>query len=311
MMLYSTYAILIYVGFIGHSHNMFLDIIIEQGFVALAALAWMWLLMGEALWRSMTLKRVRRRRRREGEVRPEDSETNRPKTNGKRTVLGAAAFSLVIMLVHGLVDDALYSSRGVVLLFLPLAFAVPALRRATLPSRQQQLVVGFSAVGLALLLGLLSWRPLLSMIDANLAAVRQSRTELGEYTWPEWPIQDALRREVDLSESIQGYQRALALNPANTTAARRLGQIELSLGDYEAALEHLSQAYRYRPSDTATRRLLAEALVVNGRIEEGQAFWESVNNDQNQLKWREFWYGHIGDAERQASVRQVYETQMQ
>ena len=38
------------------------------------------------------------------------------------------------------------------------------------------------------------WRPLQSTAISNLAAVRQSQVELSQYSWPEWPIQDALRR---------------------------------------------------------------------------------------------------------------------
>jgi O-antigen ligase len=41
-MLYSTYAYLIHVDFLNHAHNLYLNVVIEQGFFALLALLWMW-----------------------------------------------------------------------------------------------------------------------------------------------------------------------------------------------------------------------------------------------------------------------------
>jgi O-antigen ligase len=103
MMLYSTYALLIHVGFDVHSHNMLLDVAVEQGLPALVVLVSMWVLFAWAVWRAM-------------------GQTRAP--SGTRA-LYAAALSLVVVLIHGLVDDVLYGSRAVLLLFVPLAFAIP------------------------------------------------------------------------------------------------------------------------------------------------------------------------------------------
>ena len=82
-----------------------------------------------------------------------------------------------------------------------------------------------------------------------------------------------MRREIDLSSPIANYEQALALNSNNATANRRLGQIELSLGDYEEALSHLLAAYEMTPWDNATRQLLGEAYIVNGQVDDGAALW--------------------------------------
>jgi tetratricopeptide (TPR) repeat protein len=139
---------------------------------------------------------------------------------------------------------------------------------------------------------------------SNLAAVRQSKKELSLYEWPTWPIQDAVRNEVDLSEVIAGFEKALSVNPQNCSAARRLGQIELSIGEYEDALDHLKLAYLRTPWDNASRQLLGEAYLVNGFVEEGRSLWDSVNNSQDQLKAREFWYNYIGDDMRANWIRE-------
>jgi tetratricopeptide (TPR) repeat protein len=123
------------------------------------------------------------------------------------------------------------------------------------------------------------------------------------YEWPEWVVQDELRRKLDLQPAVAHYEQALALSPDNGAANRRLGQIELSLGEYEDALLHLQTAYKATPWDNATRQLLGEALIVNGRIEEGAEMWATVDRSNNQLDLRAFWYEYIGDSQRLAWVR--------
>ena len=145
----------------------------------------------------------------------------------------------------------------------------------------------------------------MSTLEANLAAVRQSKSELGVYEWPEWPIQDEVRRDSDLSATIAGFENALELNSRNASANRRLGQIELSLAEYEDALAHLEMAYFLSPQDNATRQLLGEAFIANGALQDGLALWQTVNNGQNQLPIREFWYGFIGDVDRRDSISAV------
>jgi hypothetical protein len=285
MMLYSTYVLQLHVGFLTHSHNFFFNVVIEQGILGLLALIWMWVLFARAVWREGVQRGFSR------------------KSGG----LGAAALSLTAILLHGLFDNALYGSGGVFVLFAPLSFAVPFLpRRRHLTTRWPVWV--FPVAAIVLLALALVWRDsLLSLLYSNLGAVRQSRAELGVYSWPKWPIQDAVRREVDLSQSIADFERALEYDPGNPTANRRLGLIELSLGEYEDALAHLQTAYRNEPSSVPTRQLLGEALVVNGRLEEGRALWAGLGNELDQLNNRIFWYEHIGEAERAEWLRQAAE----
>ena len=313
-LLYSSYSLLAHVGFITHSHSLYFDVIIEQGVIALIALAWMWLLMFEGIWRSLSVKRSSRTRRRRssGDASHEEAsvETGR---SGKRPirywriVLGAGAMSLVVMLVQGLIDDPIYSSRAVVIFFLPLAFGVPILRAAAAPSRRWQARTVLIAAGLILIVAVFWWRPLYSRFSSNLAAVRQSRAELGVYNWPEWPIQDAVRREVELSSAIAGYEKALELHSDNTSANRRLGQIELSLGQYDEALYHLQKAYLAAPWDNATRQLLGEAYIVTGDVQAGRELWQSVDNSISQLEIRQYWYDYLGEDPPLTWMRQAAE----
>jgi tetratricopeptide (TPR) repeat protein len=222
----------------------------------------------------------------------------------RRGQMAAAALSLLVILLHGLVDDPLYKSRAVLFLFMPLAFASSVARPAAADSQSRR---DAAAVGFALVLALAAavlWRgPLLSRLTSNLAAVRQTQVELSDYSWPAWPIQDEVRRHVDLGPVVALYERALALDAGNASANRRLGQIELSLGQYAAAMEHLQAAYAAGASSQTTRQLLGEAYLANGHEEEGLALWASVSNKQAQLDIRVWWYEHIGDKERAEWMR--------
>jgi len=282
-MLYSTYVLLLHVGYTVHSHNLFLNVAIEQGLPALLALAATWVLFAVAVWRGVLGPIALRQSR----------------------LLGAAALSLVVLLIHGLVDDVLYGSRGVLLLFLPLAFAVPYPRAERAPVRWWAPLALPLALTLVLLLALVWRNPILSLVYSNLGAVHQSQRELSVYTWPEWPIQDEVRRTVDLSLPIGEFERALAFDPGNATANRRLGMIDLARGEWEAALGHLEAAYSAEPQSVTAQQLYGEALIVNGRLEEGRALWAGVDDSKGQLDNRVWWYGYVGDRQRAAWVRQA------
>ena len=285
-MLYSTYVLLLHVGYISHSHNLFLGVAIDQGLPSLLALVWMWGLFALVFWHSV--------------ARPEPGAALPAE---QASLAGLAAMSLLIILLHGTVDTALYG-RGVLFLFVPMSFVVQAERQEKRVLRQQR-ALGLAAIGLPLGLALLWPGTTASLAYSNLGSVHQSQAELSLYSWPEWPIQDEVRRQIDLSVPISEFEEALTFNPRNATANRRLGMIELSLGQYEDALARLEAAYAAEPNATTTRQLLGEALIVNGRLEEGQALWSDVKRDEGQLEARVYWYEHIGDVERAAWVRQA------
>jgi tetratricopeptide (TPR) repeat protein len=79
---------------------------------------------------------------------------------------------------------------------------------------------------------------------ANLGAVEQGRAELSLYSWPEWRLQDEVRRAAGPGPAVARYEQALALDADDFSANRRMGQIALSLGDYEAALAYLAAGLR-------------------------------------------------------------------
>ena len=125
-----------------------------------------------------------------------------------------------------------------------------------------------------------------------MGAVTQSRAELSLYQWPEWPVQDAVRlsEKIDLAQPIAYYEQALARNPKNVTANRRLGQILLSRGDFVKAQKYLESAYLQSPHQRATRQLLGEVYAVRGEIKKAVTLLETVDTSNGQLEIRYHWY---------------------
>lgn len=282
-MAYSSYVLLLHVGYQPHSHNLPLQVTLEQGILGLVALLWIAALVVTqrgpfSLWQAA----------------------------------GRASFAVILL--HGLVDIPLYTGRGLHLLFVPLAvMASPALRLAPSPAAEpgprgrasDLLLPAALLLGLALLL----LPPARAAMQANLGALAQTRAELSLYRWPEWPLQDELRRTgaVDLAPIAARYNAALAESPRNATANRRLGQIELALGEYEAARQHLEAAYAAAPGHRATRQLLAESYAIAGDVPAAAALLATVDTSLNQMDARIFWYNHVGEPQYAELVRQATE----
>ena len=275
---YSSYVLLVHVGYLTHAHNLFLDVWLGQGLLGLLALGW------------LLIVAVR---------------------TGQTSPWRDAAFaSLAVILLHGLVDDAFvgYDGRASVLLFVPFALLARPEITPGASDRRQASVKRRNAYAAPILCGacvLLTLAALAlpggrAIIQANLGALAQTRAELSVYQWPAWPIQDALRRspEVDLAPAIARYAAALALDPRNVAANRRLGQIELSKGEYDAARQRLETAFENAPGQRATRQMLGESYAIAGDVERAASLWRTVDVGQGQLTARQWWYEYIGDPER-------------
>jgi predicted Zn-dependent protease len=117
---------------------------------------------------------------------------------------------------------------------------------------------------------------------------------------------------VNLGPAIARYRAALALDPDNAAANRRLGQIELSQGDYIAAQTRLEAAYHAAPDQRATRQLLGESYAIAGRTAEAAALWATVGGmdwqdrtGRQAFDLRAWWYGAVGETANQQRIAQA------
>ena len=288
-MAYSSYVLLVHVPHTAHAHNLVLDIWLGQGFVG--PLAFTWLMLSALVPIALS---------------PSRDTACRP--GPPMRWRAAAAISLLVILVHGLLDDVYYGydGIGVMALFVPFALLARrsgrALPKAVWPSRGARLALaGFAS---ALLVLMAASHPARAQLEANLGALSQTSAELSVYRWPQWPIQDALRRsdDVNLDAAVRHYRAALATDPGNATANRRMGQIELSRGQYDDALRHLDAAHRHAPGQQSTRQLLGESLAVKGNVTGAADLWRTLPLEEDQLAIRRSWYESIGDALRAQRV---------
>lgn len=283
---FAIYTLLIHVGYIVNSHNVLVDLLIEQG--VLGATAYVGLGVAGLAYGL-------------GAIRRADAALT--------WVLEASLASLLVGLAHGLVDDVLYGSRGVILLFVPLGILAAA--RGLLPQDEgmaedpaparRTLWWPLGGLALALLLVVLNGRALLAAWRANLGAVAQARVELNAYDQTRFQelSMDQVRQREDLSEATRRFEEAIRLQPDNTVARQRLAAIALARGDYEAALAHMEVVWRAGHRDDVTRLLLGDALVAAGQSDLAAELLRGLTWAKARLEgqaWSRYWVA--GDKER-------------
>jgi O-antigen ligase len=262
--LYSHYIRSIPFFFLNHSHNLFLDLAVEQGlFAALALvgiiLAGVWLLVNA----------------------PPQSANAPAQLHLLRWTIFASGLALVI---HGFLDDPLYGGAGTPFLFLPIGMAtaatknrwrdnqaigwgdswtvVPRIRSLACPWKLASAV--FLAIIFAASLFAISHSPfairnsLLSTWYADLGAVQMSQIELADFPSGRW---DDGSQVAALTPAEVLFQKALQLNPNNRTDHHRLGLIAMLRRDFPAAVAHLEKAHELDPFHRGIRKTLGYTYV--------------------------------------------------
>jgi O-antigen ligase len=273
-MVYSTYVLLIHDAYLAHAHSLLLQITIEQGIAGGALFAAM---VGGACWAVVVERRTARRAR-----------------TGSAALRVAALASLTALVVHGAVDGGLYASKAALLLFAPLGMAYGLAREsAARPEGDARRGTALLFLLAALAAGLLLLPAVRAAAQANIGALDQTRSELAAYHWPQVPLQDVLRRPggVDLSAAEARFRAALALDPENVTANRRLGQIALANEERVAARRYLNAAYAAGPAERPTRQMLGELAALDGDAAQAASLWRGIEFAGAGLQVRKWWYG--------------------
>jgi hypothetical protein len=271
---FSIYSLLIHVGYVPNGHNVFVDLLVEQGIVGLCLYLG---LVTFCIWRGVRVLRYANR--------------------SQAWIVEAGLISIVMILIHGQVEDVFYGSQWLFLFFVPFALvrwgAAVVSAPEVVPQRpMRQWVIGIS--DLLFVLAIAFWRPLLAQGYASLGAMRQARVELAHYEFGKTPgfIMDSVRQEEDLEAIIALFQRAVALDAENVTAQQRLTGIYLSRGEYGAAFQHIDALWMAGHRDPVTRLLRGDVLVALGRIDEAAEViaglaWAQVRMDGQ--AWDRYW----------------------
>ena len=277
LMNFSIYTLLIHVGYIFGSHNFLLDLLVEQGIPGLG------IYLG--LVTAVFITGLRHLRRAE---------------SANRWPIEAGLVTLAVILIHGMVDDALYGSRGLLLLFIPMSITIVSSRSIPaelkpLPIQTKRAVLALAIAICAVLLGAWIMRSsLMASFYASRGAVAQAGIELASYDterFGERPM-DTVRREVNLDPAIAWFEQALQWDPANLTAHQRLASIDLSRGAYESALAHMAAAWDAGHRDSVTRLLYGDALLADGQIQPAVSVIEGLTWATARLDgqaWSRYW----------------------
>ena len=246
-MVHSVYGLLLNVPFIAHAHNIFIEVWVEQGVFGLLGLLWAGAVVFTWTWKALGRQEV--------------------------SIWGWAGLAaLTAAALHGVVDVVFYVTRTLPLVGLLFGFAwflnlpeEPAVVGAQKPNKASTWIIA----GLVFTLGLalLVRRPLLGTWYANLGAVEQTHLELSHYDptlFDKVPL-DQVRQSLDLTPSLDNFERSLSYTPENRTALQRRAQAELSLGNYSAALQDAVRLWQAGYRDDVTRLTYGDALVANGQ----------------------------------------------
>jgi O-antigen ligase len=268
--LYSHYSMVSPFFLLDHGHNLFLDVALEQGLLGGALLVILFLSTG---WSGLRL-----------------ASTHGDAPVADRLLPWAALASLLVLALHGLVDDVLYGSRGSLLLLLP-AGLLAMLTAQPRPSRglpsQRRLLTGVLAV--LILSGLaLGFRiPLSASLQANLAALQMAKIELADFAGGQWDTGQNLPALLPLAGR---FEQALALDPRNATAHHRLGLIAMQQRDFPAAIGHLQTAWQQRPHQRGLQKNLGYSTAWDGRYEQAAALLEGIPEAAAEMQVYTWWW---------------------
>jgi O-antigen ligase len=281
--LYSQYILISPSLVLVHGHNLYLDVTLEQGLLGGIMLA---VIIGKSLWQILVEIRVRPRR-----------------SHDLQGFLWAALAGLIVMAVHGSMDDVLYGSRAPMLLWiLPGAgFSVMTTARLHSPESRtvfsRRFIPAGLAAGVLLILALYGFAyrgPLLAAWRANMAAVEMARIELAFFPTDKW---DDGAQVDQLKPAADEFERALLANSRDRTAHHRLGQIAMLNRDFDLAVSHLEAARREDPSHPGIRKLLAYNYLWTGRFTDAYNLMLAIPEARYEMGNYVWWWRGLGRAD--------------
>lgn len=281
--LYSHYILGIPYFNVPNSHNMFLDAMLEQGFLGGFSFLAIYLASVWIVSRAII------------------------KSNSRELQLfnWLVLFALVIAIIHGMVDDYLYNGSGT---FLALALAgVSAIVKwedhsAAMPGKQWDLqtVILVSLIGVCLT-AFLFLNKIYSIWYANLGAVQMAKVELVDFPDAGWAGPDIVPY---LQPADASLLSSLKSDSKNLTANHRLGLIFMLNRDFQSAVTYLEVAHQKAPGHRGVTKSLGYCYVWLGEFDQARLLLADIPEAKEELDTYVWWWKNQGrdDLSERASI---------
>ena len=260
--LYSQYLLGIPFYNVPNSHNLFLDVGIEQG--VFGGLSFFFLYLA-ALW--MTA----------GDLAGERED---------RTFQWIVLFSLIVAVVHGMVDDYLYNGVGTALSLFLVGLSMNGRETETRAGRIDLRTLGV-VVMIWLVIAVVNLNQIRAIWHANIGAVQLAKVELDGFPDTGWAGYAIVPR---LDAADASLRSSLQFDPVNRTANQRLGMISISRRDFLSAVGFLETAHAQAPKHRGIVKSLAYGYVWLGEVEKAQEFLSRIPEAVEELDVYVWWW---------------------
>lgn len=205
---------------------------------------------------------------------------------------GATLASLIALILHGLIDDAIFGDSGSSFIFMAagMAFALilprHGIRKGGIISLVIVLVIGIA--------GIFSLSAIQSGRLSNSAAIEMAQVQLADWPTNEW---SKGQHAAPLEMIAPDFERAIEINSLDTTSYYRLGLIHMESREFDEAKTQLSKAMELQPAHSGIKKNYGYALLWSGQIEEGLLVLEDLPEIQQEVDAYVWWWGQVGEDE--------------
>jgi hypothetical protein len=267
--LYSYYMLGIPFFNVPNSHNLFLDVAIEQGL--LGGLSFLLIFLMSIWFIARAVVKV-----------------DMPQA---RTFCWLMFFALVIAFIHGMVDNYLYNGNGTLLCLALAGLSMPReAETANITHRNNYRILSFVALVLISFF-IMNLNRVRSVWHADLGAVQMAKVELAGFPTGQWTEPSILPK---LAQAESSLQSALQADPTNQAANHRLGLIAMLRGDFHSATAYLEEANQKAPNHRGIIKSLGYCYVWSGNMEKAKVFLSKIPEARHELDVYVWWWGIHG-----------------
>ena len=274
--LYSQYILSVPFLLFTYGHNLYIDLLLEQGVIGLISF------LGVFISGFFLLLK-------------------HPDIN--KNIFGACLASIIVLLMHGLIDDAIYGDIGSPLLFAAPAFAfrIPIERI----EKMQRTGIYSLFLFLALLIAGFWARPISAAFRSNLASINIAKVQLENWPTGEW---SRYENSAALEFSEISLEDLLSKHPGHSPTLYKLGLINLEKKEFSLAVKRLVVAHQNNPQHPGIKKNLGFAYLWNNDIDNAKQILAEVPNAKEELFAYIWWWEGLNEPELSKNAQTLYDS---